>query len=73
MTVESFPLRGPMRFEALKSALRGVDTSAMTTPEVVDLCQSAAPGVTVDEMIAALRQVGDEHLRRAGIKETESA
>ena len=65
MTVENFPMRGPIRFDALKAALRPVDTSTMNTAEVVMLCETAVPGCTVEEIIQALRQVAAEHMQEA--------
>jgi hypothetical protein len=53
------------RFDQLKAVLHAVDTSPMTTPEVVLLCEMEVPGCTVDEIIAALRQVGIEQLKEA--------
>jgi hypothetical protein len=53
------------RLNGLKALLRGIDTSALTTPEVVDLCERAAPGCTVTEILEALRQVAAEHRQHA--------
>lgn len=51
--------------ERLCEALRQVDPSKMTTPEVVTYCSRAVPGAGVDQMIRALRQVGEERLAEA--------
>jgi hypothetical protein len=66
--VTTFPLRGPMRFKALKDALRRADPDtldAMRPTELVAMCERAAPGCTVPEIIAAMRQVSAERLREA--------
>lgn len=65
MTITNLPLQGEHRMEALRQALRPVDTSPMTVPEVVRLCEEAAPGCTFEEIILALRQVGEEHQKEA--------
>jgi hypothetical protein len=52
-------------FEALKEALRHADTATMTTPQVLDFCEAKVPGCTIEEIVRALRQVGDEQLQQA--------
>ena len=52
-------------FEALKEALRHTDTATMTTPQVVDFCKARVPGCTIEEIVRALQQVGDEQLQEA--------
>ena len=74
MTVEQFPTSAAFRLEILKAAIRPVDTGVMSTPEVVALCEAAQPDCTVDEIIQALQEVGEEHQREAerlrGLKAT---
>jgi len=67
--VTNFPLRGQRRTDALLDTVRGLDTASMTTPEVVEAIEAAAPDATVDEIIAALRQVGAEHMQEAATHE----
>jgi hypothetical protein len=40
-------------------------TISQTIAEVVEAIQAAVPDATPDEMIAALRQVGEEQMREA--------
>jgi len=68
MTIEKFPLR-PLRLRVLKAVLRPADTSTMTTPQVVALCEKAVPDCTIDEIIAALRQVAAEQMQEAAALE----
>lgn len=65
MTVTNFPTCGPKRINVLRAALRSVDTSTMTTPEVVDLCEATLPSCTVEEIITALDMVANEHMDEA--------
>ena len=65
MSVEQFPTSAAFRLKTLKAALRPVDTGSMSTPEVVALCEAAQPDCTVDEIIQALQEVGEEHQREA--------
>jgi hypothetical protein len=51
--------------EKLCAALRKVDASTMTTPEVVTYCSRAVPGCGLDQMIAALKAVAEEHFAEA--------
>ena len=52
-------------FEALKKALRHADTATMSTAQVLDFCEATVPGCTIEEIVRALRQVGDEQLQEA--------
>jgi hypothetical protein len=52
-------------FQRLLETLRKMDTRSMTTPEVAEACEAAVPGVTIEQMVAALRIVGQEHYRAA--------
>jgi hypothetical protein len=52
-------------FEALKEALRHADTTNMTMPQVLDFCETKVPGCTIEEIVRALRRVGDEQLQEA--------
>ncbi len=63
--VERFPVRGPQRIATLKAALYPIDTSTMSTPSVVDLCEAALPGCTIDEIIQALKECAEEHYAEA--------
>ena len=49
----------------LRDALYGVDTREMTTDEVVAFCSKTVPGCSLEEMIEALRDVGDRHHQEA--------
>jgi len=53
------------RLDRLKAELRLIDTSVVTTPEVIELCERVLPDATADEMVAALRQVAAKQLREA--------
>ncbi len=65
MTITEFPKSAAARLEILKAILRHADTGTMTTPEVVQVCESALSDCTVDEIITALRLVADEHIAEA--------
>jgi hypothetical protein len=49
----------------LKAVLRPLETAAMATHELVDLCERGVPGCSVDEIIAALREVAAEKIAEA--------
>ena len=59
MITIKFPILN--RREKLRAALRHLETSDMAPAELADLCNEAAPGCTIDEMAAALRDVAAEH------------
>ena len=65
MTLVQFPNPLADRLAKLRSALRDVDTSTMSTAQVADPCNEAVPDCTIDEMVSALRHVGEEHVREA--------
>ena len=56
---------GVNRHNTLCTALRGLDTAAMTLPEILEACAAVAPGVTPPEIIAAMRQVAGEQIAEA--------
>jgi hypothetical protein len=55
----------PPSFNRLLDALRNMDTTAMTTPEVVAACDAVVPGIDIERIVEALRIVGEEHYRDA--------
>ena len=56
---------GVNRHNTLCTALRGLDTAAMTLPEILEACAAVAPGATPPEILAAMRQVAEEQLAEA--------
>jgi hypothetical protein len=65
-TPTPFPLRGQAaRMDALRAALRPLDTGNMAIHELVTVCEDAVPEATIDEIADALRQVAAEHIVEA--------
>ena len=64
MSIKQLPPRA-FRLDTLKAALRPADTTAMSTPEVVELCEAALPDSTFAEIIQALKEVAEEHRQEA--------
>ena len=71
MNITRFPPRGPKRLETLKTELRSLDVTTMSTPEVVEACQEVLPDCTVEEIIQALKETGAGGQREDGL-ETQS-
>ena len=51
--------------ETLCATLRTLDAEQMTTDELVDACLSAVPSAEIEDIAAALQQVGEEQLAEA--------
>jgi hypothetical protein len=58
-----FPLRGQAaRMDAMRAALRPLDTGNMPIEELVCACENAAPDALFDEIAEAIRQIVAEHI-----------
>lgn len=51
--------------DQLCDLLRPLKVHEMPTHQVVTTCRESVPGVTNDEIVSALQQVGQEHMREA--------
>ena len=73
MTVVNMPLRGPARVKALKDALRPLDASKMSTPEIVEIAERVLPDCTGPEITQALRELAAQQHAEANALEAFKA
>lgn len=67
----TFPLRGQVRLDAIRQAIRSAPAKLLAAPpdpatyQIADLVLAAVPDADLEEIATALRFVGDEQLREA--------